>query len=94
MIATHILRAVHLMGLMAGISIIWTANVSGQTIQPPIGTPLPDLPQVEAPFELRAINDPATGICALPLWSTTEHSATSARTRISGTRSGTDTSLA
>jgi hypothetical protein len=94
MIAKHVLSAVHEIGLMAGISIIWTANVSGQVIQPLIGTPLPNPPQVVSPFELRAINDPATGICALPLWSTTEHSATSARTRISGTRSGTDTSLA
>jgi hypothetical protein len=59
MIAKHILRAVHEIGLMAGISIMWTANVSGQTIQTPIGTLLPDLPQVESPFELRAINDPA-----------------------------------
>jgi hypothetical protein len=40
---------------------MWAANVSGQTIQPPIGTPLPDPPQVESPFELRAINDPDTG---------------------------------
>ena len=46
---------------MAGISIIWTTSVSGQAIHPPIGEPLPDLPQVAAPFELRAINDPATG---------------------------------
>jgi hypothetical protein len=61
MIAKHVLRAVHEIGLMAGISIMWTANVSGQTIQPPIGTPLPDLPQVGSPFELRAINDPNTG---------------------------------
>jgi hypothetical protein len=29
--------------------------------QPLIGAPLPDLPQVMSPFELRAINDPATG---------------------------------
>jgi FtsP/CotA-like multicopper oxidase with cupredoxin domain len=61
MIAKHVLRAVHEIGLMAGISIMWTANVSGQAIQPPIGTPLPDPPQVVSPFELRAINDPATG---------------------------------
>jgi FtsP/CotA-like multicopper oxidase with cupredoxin domain len=46
---------------MTGISVLWTANVSGQAIQPRIGTPLPDLPQVESPFELRAINDPVTG---------------------------------
>jgi hypothetical protein len=44
---------------MMGISIIWTANVSGQAIL--IGTPLPDLPQVVSPFELRAINNPAIG---------------------------------
>jgi hypothetical protein len=46
---------------MAGISIIWIAKVNAQAICPPIGTPLPDPPQVVSPFELRAINDPATG---------------------------------
>jgi hypothetical protein len=46
MIAKHIVRAVHVIGLMAGLSIIWTAKVNGQSIHPPIGTPLPDLPQV------------------------------------------------
>jgi hypothetical protein len=46
---------------MAGISIIWTANVSGQAIHLPIGTPLPDLPQVVSHFKLQAVNDPATG---------------------------------
>jgi hypothetical protein len=61
MIAKRVLRAVYEVGLMVGISIIWTANVSGQAIQPLIGTPLPDLPQVVSPFELQAINDPATG---------------------------------
>jgi suppressor of ftsI len=61
MIAKHILRAVHEIGLMAGISIIWIAKVNAQAIYPPIGTPLPDTPQVVSPFELRAINDPATG---------------------------------
>jgi FtsP/CotA-like multicopper oxidase with cupredoxin domain len=49
------------MGLMAGISIFWIANLNCQTIHPPIGTPLPGLPQVVSPFELQAINDPATG---------------------------------
>ena len=52
MIAKHIVRAVYVVGLMAGLSIIWTANVNGQSIHPPIGTPLPDLPQVVSPFEL------------------------------------------
>jgi suppressor of ftsI len=61
MIAKLISRAVHSIGLMAGISIIWIANVNGQSIHPPISAPLPDLPQVVSPFELRAINDPATG---------------------------------
>src|ERR1700751_1079511 len=61
MIARHILRAIHQMELMAAISIIWTANVDCQSIQPPIGTPLPDPPQVVTSFELQAINDPATG---------------------------------
>ena len=61
MIAKHVLRVACEMGLVAGISIMWTANVSGQAIQPPIGTPLPDPPQVVSPIELRAINDPATG---------------------------------
>jgi FtsP/CotA-like multicopper oxidase with cupredoxin domain len=46
---------------MVGILIIWTTNVIGQVIQPLIGTPLPNLPQVVSPFELQAINDPATG---------------------------------
>jgi hypothetical protein len=36
MIAKHIVRAVHVIGLMAGLSIIWTANVNGQSIHPPI----------------------------------------------------------
>jgi FtsP/CotA-like multicopper oxidase with cupredoxin domain len=61
MIAKHILRAIHEMGLLAGMSIIWTANVNGQSIHPPIGTPLPDLQQVVTSIELKAINDPATG---------------------------------
>jgi hypothetical protein len=61
MIAKHIVRAVHVIGLMAGRSIVWTANINGQSIHPPIGTPLPELPQVVSPFELQAINDRATG---------------------------------
>src|ERR1700722_11604056 len=61
MIAKHILRAIHEMGLLAGMSIIWTANVNGQSIHPPIGTPLPDPQQVVTSIELKAINDPATG---------------------------------
>src|SRR5260370_4720070 len=61
MIAKQILRAVHEIGLMAAISIIWIAKVNAQAIYPPIGTPLPDTPQVVSPFELRAINDPTTG---------------------------------
>jgi FtsP/CotA-like multicopper oxidase with cupredoxin domain len=61
MIAKHISRTLHWMGLMAGISIIWIPNANGQSIHAPIGTPLPDQPQVASPFELRAINDPATG---------------------------------
>src|SRR5580698_794948 len=61
MIARHILRAIHQMELMAAISIIWTAHVDCQSIHPPIGTPLPDPPQVVTSFELQAINDPATG---------------------------------
>src|SRR5271154_5985116 len=61
MIAKHSLRAIHEIGLMAGISIILTANANGQSIHPPIGTLLPDPPQVVTSFELQAINDPATG---------------------------------
>lgn len=61
MIAKHILRAAHQMGLMAGISIIWTANVNGQSIHPPNGAPLPDPQQLVTSFELQAIYDPATG---------------------------------
>src|ERR1700679_1135335 len=61
MIAKQLLRAVREVGLTAGISIICVANVNGQSIRPPIGTPLPDPPQVVTSFELQAINDPATG---------------------------------
>src|SRR5580698_10928146 len=61
MIAKHTLRAIHEIGLMAGISIILTANANGQSIHPPIGTLLSDPPQVVTSFELQAINDPATG---------------------------------
>ena len=61
MTAKHVLRAVHVMGLTAGMSLTWVVNVSGHAIHPPIGTPLPDPTQVFSPFELRAINDPATG---------------------------------
>jgi hypothetical protein len=53
MIAKQILRAVHEVGLTAGISIICVANVNGQSIHPPIGTPLPDPPQVVNSFELQ-----------------------------------------
>src|SRR5277367_7092523 len=61
MIAKHSLRAIHEVGLMAGISIILTANADCQSIHPPIGTLLSDPPQVVTSFELQAINDPATG---------------------------------
>ena len=61
MIAKQLLRAVREVKLTAGISIICVANVNGQSIHPPIGTPLPDPPQVVNSFELRAINDPAIG---------------------------------
>lgn len=61
MITKNILKVIHEIGMMAGISIIWSANVSGQAIRPLIGAPLPALPQVVSAFELRAINDPATG---------------------------------
>src|ERR1700723_1694374 len=61
MIAKQFLRAVHEVGVTAGISIICIANVNGQSIHPPIGTLLPDPPQVVNSFELQAINDPATG---------------------------------
>jgi hypothetical protein len=61
MIAKQLLRAVREVGLTAGISIICVANVNGQSISPPIGTPLPDPPQVVTSFELQAINDPPTG---------------------------------
>src|SRR5580692_8248672 len=61
MIAKQLLRAVHDVRLTAGISIICVATVNGQSIRPPIGTPLPDPPQVVTSFELQAINDPATG---------------------------------
>jgi len=43
MIARHILKPVHAMGLIAGISIIQSPNVSGQSIHPPTGTPLPEV---------------------------------------------------
>jgi hypothetical protein len=33
MIVKRVLRAVYEVGLMAGISVIWTANLSGQAIQ-------------------------------------------------------------
>jgi FtsP/CotA-like multicopper oxidase with cupredoxin domain len=46
---------------MAGISIILAANVSGQSIHPPIGMPLPEAPQVVTKFQLQAISDPVTG---------------------------------
>ena len=62
MTAKHVvLRAKYVMGLMAGLSLTWVVNVCGQAIHAPIGTPLPDPPQVFSPFELRAINDPTTG---------------------------------
>jgi hypothetical protein len=61
MIAKHILRAAHLMGLMVGISIIWNTNANGQSIHPPICPPLPNPSQVLTSFELHAISDPATG---------------------------------
>src|SRR5271156_1756070 len=61
MTAKHPRKTAYVMVLMAGISIIWTANLDGQAIQRLVGTPLPDLPQVASPFELRAINDPVTG---------------------------------
>src|SRR6202453_4009074 len=61
MIYKHVLRAVREIGLMAGLSIIWIAKVNAQAVYPPIGTLLPAPPQVVAPFQLRAINDPATG---------------------------------
>ena len=61
MIAKQILRAVHEVGLTAGISIICIANLNGQSIHPLIGTLLPDPPQVVNSFDLQAINDPATG---------------------------------
>src|SRR6202789_3224029 len=61
MIAKLSLRAIHEIGLMAGISIILTANANGQSIHPPIGTLLSAPPQVVTSFELQAINPPATG---------------------------------
>jgi hypothetical protein len=61
MIAKQILRAVHEVGLTAGISIICAANVNGQSIHPAIGTLLPDPPQIVNSFALQPINDPATG---------------------------------
>ena len=61
MIATLILRTIHKVGLMAGISLISTASSTDYSIHPPIGTPLPDPPQVVTSFELQAINDPGTG---------------------------------
>jgi hypothetical protein len=43
MTAKHVvLRAVYVMGLMAGFSLTWVVNVRGHAIHPPIGTPLPD----------------------------------------------------
>ena len=63
--AQHLRKAAYVMGLMAGISIIWTANLNGQAIQRLVGIPLPELPQAASPFELRAINDPVTGKGAL-----------------------------
>ena len=61
MITKYILRAIHSMGLVAGISFLWTVNTNGQSVHLPIGMPLSDPPQVVTSFELRAINDPATG---------------------------------
>ena len=61
MIAKQLLKAVREVGLTAGISIICVAHIDGQSIHPPIGTVLPDPPQVVNSFELQAINDPATG---------------------------------
>ena len=52
-------KAAYVMGLMAGISIIWTANLNGQAFQRLVGRPLPDLPQVALPFELRASTTPS-----------------------------------
>jgi hypothetical protein len=51
MISKHVLRAVHEIGLMAGLSIIWIAKVNAQAIYPPIGTPLPD-PCPESGYKL------------------------------------------
>ena len=42
MIAKHILRAIHEMGLLLEIPIIWTANVNGQSIHPLHRHTLPD----------------------------------------------------
>jgi hypothetical protein len=70
MIAKHILTVIRSMGLMAAMSIIWVANVNSQSVHPPIGTSLPDPPQVVTSFELHAINDPATGKEHLPLKAT------------------------
>jgi hypothetical protein len=44
MIAKPILSAVHEIGFVAGISVIWIAKVNAQAIYSPIGTPLPDPP--------------------------------------------------
>jgi hypothetical protein len=41
MIAKQLLRALREVGLTAGISIIYVANVNGQSIRPLIGTPCP-----------------------------------------------------
>ncbi|HEY2469997.1 MAG TPA: hypothetical protein VGI45_19425 [Terracidiphilus sp.] len=35
MIAKHVLRGIHEIGWMVGISLLWTANVNGQSIHPP-----------------------------------------------------------
>jgi suppressor of ftsI len=62
MIANYVvLRAVYVMGLTVGMSFTWVVNESGHAIHPPMGPSLPDPPKVFSPFELRAINEPATG---------------------------------
>src|SRR6201993_4581509 len=61
MIAKHSVRDIHEIGLMAELSTFLPANPNGKSIHPPVGTLLPDPPQVVTSFELQAINDPATG---------------------------------
>ena len=64
MTAKHlVLRAMYVMGLMAGMSLTWVVNVSGHAIHPPIGTPLPDT-LIGLNWEFLGLGAVALGYCA------------------------------